>query len=228
LPYAASNPADGQWTSANIYLNAHQLIPEVYEPGILNPGEEIILQVKLSPAIGAGKTIQATFSTPNGVSVTAWAMRNQPPQLVTNLELTAPFGGTATIPNSKLAATDADDPPERLIYTVTGAPTQGALSLGVSFTQVALDNGLLRYTHTGTGNDSFTFTLTDGKTTVGPYLFTIKVNHPPAWSAPIATLSRLAARAYPLPTLMIPPEPDVHGDDASSARHAQPGRELHG
>jgi hypothetical protein len=65
------------------------------------------------------------------------------------------------------------------VYTVISGPTQGTLNLGASFTQLAIDNDLLRYTHTGAGKDSFTFSLSDGKTTIGPFVFDITFDPAP-------------------------------------------------
>jgi len=44
---------------------------EVIEPGILNPGEYLRLQVNVSPPIGMGTTNLATVATPNGIAATA-------------------------------------------------------------------------------------------------------------------------------------------------------------
>jgi hypothetical protein len=98
-----------------------------------------------------------------------------PPELVVNAGLTVTSGGTETITSEQLQVTDADDPTTGLNYTVTAAPTQGDLSLGTAFTQDDIDNGRLTYTHTGSESDSFQFTVSDGETALGPYLFTIMV-----------------------------------------------------
>ena len=62
--YAASSPAN-QWTVAGIYLNA---AAEVFEPNIFNPGEEMVIQVSVSPVVGSPTTNRATIATPNGIS----------------------------------------------------------------------------------------------------------------------------------------------------------------
>ena len=56
-----------QW-SRQIYQTASPPTPEVIDPGILNPGEELVLQVNLTPAVGAGTTNLAAVSAPNGVT----------------------------------------------------------------------------------------------------------------------------------------------------------------
>jgi hypothetical protein len=65
--YTASSSAN-QWTVANIYLNAAALTPEIFEPKIFNPGEEMVIQVNVSPAVGSPTTNWATIATPNGIS----------------------------------------------------------------------------------------------------------------------------------------------------------------
>lgn len=67
LPYASAAPAANQWTNKGIYLDAGAETPEVFDPGILNPREEIVLEAKLDPPAGAGTTNRAVVSTPNGV-----------------------------------------------------------------------------------------------------------------------------------------------------------------
>lgn len=56
-----------QW-DATIYSNASTLNPEVIEPGIFNPGEEMVITVKVSPPVGAGTTNLAVIATPNGIT----------------------------------------------------------------------------------------------------------------------------------------------------------------
>jgi hypothetical protein len=40
----------------------------VIEPGIFDPGEEIVITVKVSPSVGAGTTNLAVIATPNGIT----------------------------------------------------------------------------------------------------------------------------------------------------------------
>jgi len=68
LPYTAGAPGNNEWTKEGIYLNAGGKIAEVFDPGILNPGEEIIIEAKLNPSVGAGTTNLVVVSTPNGSS----------------------------------------------------------------------------------------------------------------------------------------------------------------
>jgi archaellum component FlaF (FlaF/FlaG flagellin family) len=68
LPYTASLE-DNKWTVPSypngIYYNGS---PETYEPNILNPGEDMKVQIQLDPPIGLNTTNWATISASNGVS----------------------------------------------------------------------------------------------------------------------------------------------------------------
>ncbi|MBI3915148.1 MAG: hypothetical protein HY327_13305 [Chloroflexi bacterium] len=59
-----------QW-SQQIYQTTTPPTAEVFEPGILNPGEEIVITVNVSPPIGTGTTNLATMATPNGITASA-------------------------------------------------------------------------------------------------------------------------------------------------------------
>ena len=45
--------------------------PEAIDPGILDPGEEMVVTVNVSPSVGVGTTNQAIISAPNGVTASA-------------------------------------------------------------------------------------------------------------------------------------------------------------
>ncbi|MCS3669261.1 PKD repeat protein [Salinibacter ruber] len=112
---------------------------------------------------------------------------NQPPTIDTNAGLDLTEGRRSSITTSELAASDPDDGPADLTFSVTSGPSEGELLLDgsqtSSFTQSDLEGGSLEYNHTGSGDDSFAFDLEDpsgdgpsGKT------FQIDVNAPPAAS----------------------------------------------
>jgi hypothetical protein len=61
LPYTTDTPG---WSVDRILYNGN---PEIYEPNVINPGEEVYLILKLSPAVAAGTTNLVTVSTFNGV-----------------------------------------------------------------------------------------------------------------------------------------------------------------
>jgi hypothetical protein len=69
LPYTSGAPGDNQWTVKGIYLNSdNETQVEVYDPNILNPGEEMKIRARISPSSGATSTNWATMSTANGIS----------------------------------------------------------------------------------------------------------------------------------------------------------------
>ncbi len=45
-------------------------ITDLYEPGILNPEEEMVIEVAVSPAVASSTTNVATVTAPNGLCVT--------------------------------------------------------------------------------------------------------------------------------------------------------------
>ena len=70
-PYIrAIAPGSDQWTVTGIYLDEACTIPEVYDPGILNPGEVAVIRVRVAVPVGSGTINQATVSTWNGISAT--------------------------------------------------------------------------------------------------------------------------------------------------------------
>jgi cadherin-like protein len=179
LPFATPPAAVKQWTVEGIYANAVLGTPEVYEPHILNPGEEALFDVRLSPPIGVGTYAQLVIAAPNGVSTSTIFKRNVPPVLATNSGLLVNSGESVTIDTSHLKATDVDNEAKDLVYTVTVPPTQGTLTPQTTFTQADIDNGLLQYTDTGAPADTFEFTISDGQDSIGPFTVNIAVNMPP-------------------------------------------------
>lgn len=82
-------------------------------------------------------------------------------------------GTTATITSALLQTNDDDDLPENVIYTITQLPSDGALSLGSTFSQADINNNRLTYTHVGTDADMFKFVVSDGYDVIGAYTFLI-------------------------------------------------------
>jgi archaellum component FlaF (FlaF/FlaG flagellin family) len=66
-----SDPGDNEWAVATIYSDQGMTQEEVFEPGILNPGEVALLRLKLSPQPGNGTTNLVSISTFNGVNTSA-------------------------------------------------------------------------------------------------------------------------------------------------------------
>ena len=77
LPYIEGTPGDNEWRKKGIYLNSENLTAEVFEPGILNPGEELVIEAKLNPPVGVGTTNLVVTSTPSGIPASI-TFSNQP------------------------------------------------------------------------------------------------------------------------------------------------------
>ncbi len=92
--------------------------------------------------------------------------------LASNSGLTLAENATGQlISNVMLRATDIDNTPAQLVYTLSAVPANGTLRLGgvalgvaATFTQADIDAGLVSYDHDGseTAADSFTFSVDDG------------------------------------------------------------------
>lgn len=66
-----SDPGSDQWTVATIYSDDSLGNEEVFEPGILNPGEVVLMKLKLTPEPGKNTTNRITVSTSSGVIASA-------------------------------------------------------------------------------------------------------------------------------------------------------------
>ena len=70
LPYTSSaDPGANQWTVQGLYLDA-PTDAEIFEPGILNPSEELVLKARVSPSAVMTRTLMVV-GTPNGVTTSA-------------------------------------------------------------------------------------------------------------------------------------------------------------
>jgi hypothetical protein len=65
------SPSAGEWTVTGIYRDASTLTAEVFNPGIIDPGEEFIVRAQLSPSISTPTTNTVTLAVENGVTVSA-------------------------------------------------------------------------------------------------------------------------------------------------------------
>ncbi len=65
--YIDNEPAAGEWSVVGLYQNAATAEGEVYEPGIFNPGEELVMRLRTLPPVGPNATNMALVSTANGV-----------------------------------------------------------------------------------------------------------------------------------------------------------------
>ncbi len=179
VPYAESSPSNNEWTVAGIYADAKRGIPEAYDPGILNPGEQIVVEVHLPHTVAPATQVQVTLAVKNGANLSGVFIRNTPPTNVVNNGITIANLSTKIINETALKTTDVDNDAIDLVYTVTVPPTQGTLNLGTTFTEYDLIKDQLHYNHTGSGSDSFQFTVSDGQDMIGPYTMIITVSVPP-------------------------------------------------
>jgi hypothetical protein len=69
LPYTGETLGNNKWEVAWIRLNGNN---EIFEPGVLNPEEEIMVRAQLSPAVGANTTNLVVASTPSGVTASTY------------------------------------------------------------------------------------------------------------------------------------------------------------
>jgi hypothetical protein len=65
LPYTEETPGDNEWQKAAICLGGQ---PEIFEPDLLNPQEELVMLARLNPLPGNLTTGDITVTTDNGVS----------------------------------------------------------------------------------------------------------------------------------------------------------------
>jgi hypothetical protein len=179
LPFRAGAPNQNEWSVSGIFADESQNEPEFFEGGILNPGEELRIAVLVDPTLGAGNAMQLKLATLDGNTAAGVLTRNIPPQLepASTLTLTLPSRSSADITSAMIDLLDDDDPARDLVFTIETPPAQGALNLGGSFTQADIDAGLLTYTHTGTGDDTFAFSVSDGDDSIGPFSFTITASN---------------------------------------------------
>ena len=67
LTYSASYPpGNNQWAVEGIFISEN--VPETFDVGVLNPGEQVIIGINPSGMITIGQTIKITVSTADGVT----------------------------------------------------------------------------------------------------------------------------------------------------------------
>jgi hypothetical protein len=174
LRYAPKDPLAGEWTVKAISSDSEGQQPEAVERGIWNPGEMLILQIKLAPPVAPGKSVNTLLAAPNGVNASFIYRRSQPLTLTANTGLNLAGATSAVIDSGLLMADDPDSPASQRVYSVTTGPAHGWLSLGNRFTQDEINIRRLTYTAEATPSpDSFEFTVSDGENTEGPYTFEV-------------------------------------------------------
>ncbi|OGO36383.1 MAG: hypothetical protein A2147_03245 [Chloroflexi bacterium RBG_16_57_8] len=66
-------PEVGRWAVEGIYVAGGS--PEVFDPGILNPGERMTVSISPTPEIGPGEMARIIVSTPGGVTSQCYVTR---------------------------------------------------------------------------------------------------------------------------------------------------------
>jgi hypothetical protein len=67
LTYSANYPSESnQWTIREIYISSNN--PEVFDIGILSPGEQLVMELNPEPAVSPGNPIKITVATGAGVT----------------------------------------------------------------------------------------------------------------------------------------------------------------
>ena len=62
---------DNEWGKVGIYVDASSLIAESHQPAILDPSEEVVLQLSMTPVADSTANNLVIIGTPNGVTVSA-------------------------------------------------------------------------------------------------------------------------------------------------------------
>ena len=179
LEYNSGNPAAGEWSVEGLYTDQAAIDPERFDQGIFNPDETLVLHLRPSSTISLDEPFQVTVITPNGIRASLQGARNTPPVLDFNLGIRTAANGSATIDPTDLSASDVDNAPDEILFSIFSAPAQGNLSTGSEFSQAQIEAGDVVYTHTGTGNDAFQFFMNDGIDVLGPYTVNVTLNTEP-------------------------------------------------
>ena len=123
------------------------------------------LRVKDNTTSSGGNLTGFQLEVCSGVALNA-------PAIVTNEVLQLLPGTNSAIVNTLLKAEDANNSAAQLTYTLVTVPKNGELKSnggavlvpGAQFTQADLDNGVVRYYHTGASTgDQFRFVVADGE-----------------------------------------------------------------
>nr|CAH7751852.1 unnamed protein product [Callosobruchus chinensis] len=161
-------------------------------------------------------------SVPVVLKITVLPVNDQKPKLVNNTGLVMWEGGTATITNEMLAATDDDRPEETLKYHVQSC-WWGSVSLVSDlttplnyFTQELIDKRMVIFHHQNGTEARFKFNISDGLHTTKDYMFFIKTKpvQLKLTSKPlhIFPLQRKYLTSNHLLTVISDPDREVHYD----------------
>ena len=216
LDAGALSVADADNSATQIFFNV--LVPPAHGTlNLLNFTQRDIDLNNVLYAHDGGETMSDTFRLqasdgvatlgPIDVLINIIPVADSPTAVRTGPLSDAVRGRDTTITRNQLRFDDADTPAAGLIYTVTGAPTNGVLTNGSivlgTFTQQDINDGRVIYRNLGDLNDlaaasadAFNFSITDGTTPSGVRTFNIIVN--PAPDAPMRGTSDLFLQALGL------------------------------
>jgi hypothetical protein len=68
---------NNEWAVQSINIGPGQL--EIFDPGILNPGEYLRVQINLDPGLAVGYSARITIATPDGVTAQCLITQQAPP-----------------------------------------------------------------------------------------------------------------------------------------------------
>ncbi len=66
LPYTAAALQADEWTAGPIYAGGGSYQPEAFDLGILNPGEEMAIQISVASPVAVNSVNRVTIGTANG------------------------------------------------------------------------------------------------------------------------------------------------------------------
>ena len=84
----SSFPASNEWTVQGIYLDATALTGEIVDPGILNPGEEMIVLANPNPPFGGDRYGRVIFVTSNGATAKVMLLKSRLLHVLDQADLT--------------------------------------------------------------------------------------------------------------------------------------------
>jgi hypothetical protein len=162
---ATSTFAGGVWTVTGPIADVNALLAALAFTPAANYNGNFTIATSVSDGVAPALTgTKAVTGTPV----------NDAPVLVNN-SFSITNGGTLDLTSVNLSATDSDDLPDTLVFTVTGVANGQFLVNGVpatSFTQLQLTSGFVQFVHDGSGvAPTFMLEVADPATAVdGPYL----------------------------------------------------------
>ena len=136
LPYTEGTPGDNEWQKAGICLGGQ---PEFFEPGLLNPQEELIILARLNPLPGDNTSANLTLTTYNGISDSisfsnpgyTWLTPHSESTFVTNQEYFQMAEATPSDGDAVTITTDAfvkNEAARKILYD-ENEPSRSARSL---------------------------------------------------------------------------------------------------